>query len=66
MTQFLSIKDISKYLNIPKRSAYHLAKSGILPGAFRIGRHWRFRKDMLDEWVEEQTKPQTTVKAQDI
>lgn len=60
MTEFLDIGDLAKKFNIPKRSAYQLAQEGKIPGAFKVGRHWRFRRDMVEAWVEEATKPKVT------
>ncbi len=57
MTEFLSVSDLSKKLNIPKSTIYDFARKGKIPGVFRIGKHWRFRADMIEQWIEEQTKP---------
>lgn len=57
MSEFLTAYDLSKKLNIPKNTIYLLARKGGIPGAMKIGKHWRFRKSMIDEWIEEQTKP---------
>lgn len=31
-----------------------LARKGVLPGA-KIGGEWRFRKDLIDKWIEEES-----------
>ena len=31
---------------------YRLVRDGVLP-VVRIGKTWRFRKDLLDEWLKE-------------
>ena len=64
MTDFLSIRDLSKKLHVPKSTVYLLAQQKKIPGAFKFGRHWRFRRDMIEAWIDEQTKPQ--VAAQDV
>jgi excisionase family DNA binding protein len=56
--KFLTIDDLSRDWRIPKRSIYRFAHQGKIPGAFKIGSHWRFRKDIVDQWVEKQTKSQ--------
>ena len=55
MTKFLTVEELSKALRIPKRSVYKFAKEGRIPGTLRIGKHWRFRKDAIEEWVSERS-----------
>ena len=57
MTKFLTPEELSKLLRIPKRSIYKFAKEGHIPSAFRIGRHWRFREDMIEKWIADKTNP---------
>jgi excisionase family DNA binding protein len=54
--KFLTVDELSKEWRIPKRSVYRFAQAGKIPGTFKIGSHWRFRKEIVDQWVEEQTK----------
>ena len=56
--QILTITELSEKLRVSKRTVYHFAQKGKVPGAFKFGRHWRFRKDMIEQWIEEQTNPQ--------
>jgi excisionase family DNA binding protein len=37
------------------RTVYRLAEKGEIP-AFKLGKNWRVRKDLLDKWIEEQIK----------
>jgi excisionase family DNA binding protein len=48
----LTIDDLAEYLKISKSSLYKLAQAGKLPGQ-KIGRHWRFHKDAVDQWLKE-------------
>lgn len=48
----LTVQDLSTYLKIPKSTLYKLAQEGKLPGQ-KIGKHWRFRKDVIDRWLED-------------
>ena len=57
MTKFLTPADVSNLLRIPKRTIYKFANEGQIPGAFRIGRHWRFREDVIESWIIEQAAP---------
>jgi excisionase family DNA binding protein len=45
-----TIEELSKYLKISKSTLYKLAQEGILPGQ-KVGKHWRFHKDAVDEWL---------------
>ena len=55
----LTIDDLSSYLKIPKSTLYKLVREGKIP-CQKIGRHWRFRKEAIDRWLEEsrETKPE--------
>ena len=47
----LTIEDLAHYLKIPKSTLYKLAQEGKVPGQ-KVGRHWRFRKEAIDRWLE--------------
>ncbi len=47
----LTVDEISDYLKIPKSTIYKLVREGKIP-AQKIGRHWRFRKEGIDHWLE--------------
>lgn len=51
--EILTAEDICKYLKIPRSSLYKLAREKNIP-AFRVGRHWRFKKSKIDAWLEKQ------------
>ena len=57
MTKLLTAEELSKLLRIPKRSVYKFVQDGCIPGALRIGRHWRFKEDIIEHWITEQAKP---------
>jgi len=48
----LTIEELSAYLKIPKSTLYKLVREGKVPSQ-KIGRHWRFRKEAIDRWLEE-------------
>lgn len=50
----LTVREVAAYLRLSQAKVYRLAKEGVLP-VFRIGRAWRFRKDLLDEWLVRQS-----------
>jgi len=51
--KILTAEEVCKYLRIPRSSLYKLAKDKEVP-AFKVGRHWRFKKAKLDAWLERQ------------
>jgi excisionase family DNA binding protein len=52
--QVLTIEEASKYLRIPLSSLYKLAQDGKIP-CQKVGRHWRFRKETIDNWLDERS-----------
>ncbi|NWG33066.1 MAG: helix-turn-helix domain-containing protein [Chloroflexi bacterium] len=50
----LTVREVAEYLRLSQAKVYRLAKQGNLP-VFRIGKSWRFRKDLLDEWLVKQS-----------
>ncbi len=48
----LTIAELSKYLKISRSTLYKLAQEGKLP-AQKVGRHWRFHKALIDQWLGE-------------
>lgn len=51
-SEVLTIEDLSVYLKIPKSTLYKLVREGKVPGQ-KVGRHWRFRKQAIDRWLED-------------
>ena len=46
----MTIDDLAKYLKLSTSTLYKLCAEGRVPGT-KIGRHWRFRRDIIDEWL---------------
>ena len=51
--KIMTPKEISKYFKIPLSTIYYLTKKGKIK-AVRIGKHWRFREDVVENWISEQ------------
>ncbi len=47
----MTVRDVAVYLHFSNAKVYQMARGGELPAA-RIGRGWRFRKDLIDAWLE--------------
>lgn len=52
----LTIAELSKYLKISRSTLYKLAQEGKLP-AQKVGRHWRFHRRAVDEWLSKVPGP---------
>jgi len=48
----MTIEELSAYLKIPKSTLYKLVREGKVPSQ-KVGRHWRFRKETIDRWLDE-------------
>lgn len=48
----LTVTELAAYLKVPKSTVYKLAQEGRVP-AQKVGRHWRFRREAIDCWLEE-------------
>lgn len=51
-SDMMTIKEISEYLKIKEKTAYHLAAKGEIPG-FKVGGAWRFKKKEIEDWIEQ-------------
>ncbi len=57
--EVMDIRQASDYLGISGDTLYRYASEGFVP-AFKLGNRWRFRKSLLDAWMDEKsgvTKP---------
>jgi len=55
LPEVMNIEETSRYLRVPVSSLYKLAQSGKIP-CQKVGRHWRFRREAIERWLEENTK----------
>ncbi|MCG3734094.1 methylation-associated defense system helix-turn-helix domain-containing protein MAD1 [Vibrio cincinnatiensis] len=55
--QILTLKEVAAYLNLAEKTAYRLASEGKLPG-FKVGGSWRFKREDLEAWIEENKSKQ--------
>ena len=64
MPEIMTIKEMAKYLKLHEITISKYAKEGKIP-AIRIGRVWRFDKQIIDKWINEgQEKPQKVKKSE--
>ena len=51
--RLMTVKQIASYLNVNERTVLKLVAEGTLPGV-KVGNQWRFRKAMIDAWLDDQ------------
>ena len=49
--QIMTIEEVARYLSLHQLTVRRLAREGEIP-AFKIGRQWRVKKNLLDRWIE--------------
>ncbi|MBU1205651.1 MAG: helix-turn-helix domain-containing protein [bacterium] len=49
--EVLTVKEASGYLKIAEKTLYRFIREQNIP-AFKLGREWRFKKSLLDKWME--------------
>jgi len=45
---------LAEYLQLDEHTIYRLARKGEIP-ALKIGAEWRFKKDLIDKWIEKES-----------
>ena len=50
--QVMTIDELAAYLQVAKSTLYKLSQEGKVPGQ-KVGKHWRFKKDAIDRWLED-------------
>ncbi len=63
--KWLTVKEVAEYLQLSPDQIYHLAQQGKIP-ASKVGARWRFKRENIDRWMEEQrvsTQPSTAQEA---
>lgn len=53
--EVMNIKEASHYLGISPDTLYRYVTTERVP-AFKLGNRWRFKKTVLDEWMEIKSK----------
>ncbi len=53
--EIMTVKDVASYLKMKPVTIYKLAKEGRIP-AFRVASFWRFKKDLIDKWLSDESR----------
>ena len=51
--EILTIDDVATYLRLKPQTIYKWAREKRIPAA-KLGREWRFRKSIIDRWLDDQ------------
>lgn len=54
LREVMDIRQAASYLGISADSLYRYASEGVVP-AFKLGNRWRFKRDLLDRWMERES-----------
>ena len=51
LKEVMTLREASQYLGITPDTLYKYLSQKSIP-AFKLGNRWRFKKDLLDRWME--------------
>lgn len=54
--EVMNLREASDYLGISPDTLYKYLSTDKIP-AFKLGNRWRFKKDLLDRWMERKSQP---------
>jgi excisionase family DNA binding protein len=57
--EVLTADEIAEKLKVPRSTIEEMARAGKLPGAFRVGKHWRFDLDSVRTGLPRLDKEET-------
>lgn len=52
--EVMDIRDAAEYLGISADTLYKYASEGFIP-AFKLGNRWRFKRSLMESWMEQQS-----------
>ena len=55
MPEYLTAKQVAEYLQVKPLTIYQWAREGKIP-SIKIGRVWRFNKETIDTFLEDQPR----------
>lgn len=53
--ELMTMEDLAEYLKVTRRTIYDWLKHNKIPALKLVGQ-WRFKKNKIDEWLEEQSR----------
>jgi excisionase family DNA binding protein len=61
LKEVMTLREASQYLGISPDTLYKYLSEKSIP-AFKLGNRWRFKKDLLDRWMERKIERTEVVK----
>ena len=62
--EVMTLREASEYLGISPDTLYKYLNENRISGvAFKLGNRWRFKKDLLDRWMEKKSERVLEVKS---
>lgn len=58
--QLMTVEEVAKYLQLNPQTVSRMAARGELPAA-KVGRHWRFRREILDKFLDDEAAKMLTL-----
>ena len=55
LREVMTLREASQYLGISPDTLYKYLSENRIP-AFKLGNRWRFKKDLLDRWMERKSE----------
>jgi excisionase family DNA binding protein len=52
--EVLTVKEVCNLLQVHPSTLYKMVRQGSIP-SFRVGIDWRFRRDVIERWMVEQS-----------
>lgn len=53
--EVMTLREASQYLGVSPDTLYKYLSENRIP-AFKLGNRWRFKKDLLDRWMEKKSE----------
>src|SRR3990172_2004574 len=58
-SNIFTVGEVAAYLKLPISTVYRLAERREIPG-HKVGRQWRFQREVIDEWLRKRSEMRTT------
>lgn len=53
--EILTLREVAQLLKVAEKTVYTMAQNKELP-AFKVRGQWRFRREDIDRWIDQQTE----------
>ena len=53
--EIMDVRQCANYLGISEDTLYMYAQTGFVP-AFKLGNRWRFKMDLINNWIKEKSE----------